>query len=153
MIGSGNPKPSTAPSVTLIVNPTSGTVNIVSPILTWSVANATTCTAGGDWKGTRSATTIDRATKLPNSIRLGILTTVKTYTYTLTCQNDAKVSASATATVIVTSPFTSAKGVCDQARFSCKVGTSKLNATNAVSYDWVCSGLNGGVDVPCSSPK
>lgn len=49
-----NPPP--APTVNLTVNPTS--VLTGNPVtLTWTVANATTCTASGGWSGSKTATT------------------------------------------------------------------------------------------------
>ena len=86
---------SSIPIVTLTANPTSGPVNVVNPILTWTTMNSPTyCTAGGDWSGSANTT--------GGSQVMGILTMVKTYTYTLVCTNTAGNSNIATATVVVT---------------------------------------------------
>ncbi len=82
------------PQVSLAANPTSIFTND-SSTLSWEVGNgASSCTASGDWSGTKP--TAGPATT-------GKLTTAKTYTYTLTCQNSAG-TGFATATVKVTDP-------------------------------------------------
>ena len=84
----------TRPTVTLAANPSSIYMGD-SSTLVWSVTNnPTSCTASGDWSGTKS-------TSGPSGT--GTLTTAKTYTYTLTCQNSAG-SGFATATVKVEAP-------------------------------------------------
>ncbi len=51
-----------------------------SATLSWSATNSpTSCTASGDWTGTKSAS---------GTQSTGILNTIKTYTYSLTCTND-----------------------------------------------------------------
>ena len=68
-----NPTP--APSVTLTASPeniTSGN----SSTLSWTVSNATNCTAGGGWSGSKSTSGGSEST--------GILTSTKTYTLTCT---------------------------------------------------------------------
>ena len=106
---SGSPNPTTAsanatapsncapiPSVTLTANPTNGAVNVVNPTLTWTVVNgATSCTASGDWSGAKSVA--------GGSQPMGVLNTVKTYTYVLTCTNTYG-SGSDDATVVVSGP-------------------------------------------------
>lgn len=92
-----------APVVTLNANPTSGTVNSVNPTLTWSATNnPTSCTASGDWTGSKSSS---------GTQAQGVLTSVRAYTYTLTCTNDGG-SGSDTATVQVTSPTSYTVSVC-----------------------------------------
>lgn len=84
---------SAIPAVTISANPTSGVVNVVNPSLTWSSTNsATTCTSSGDWTGNRLTA---------NTISMGVLTTVKTYTYTLACHNAAGTSTPVSAIVVV----------------------------------------------------
>lgn len=84
----------TRPTVTLAANPSSLYVGD-SSTLNWSVTNnPTSCTASGDWSGVKS-------TSGPAST--GALTSAKTYTYTLTCQNSAG-SGFATATVKAENP-------------------------------------------------
>lgn len=89
----GVPPPS-VPIVSLSANPTSGTVDVVNPTLTWSATNnPTSCTASGDWSGARA---VGGGTQSQ-----GTLSQIKTYTYTLTCFNGSGGSAPANATVIV----------------------------------------------------
>ena len=63
------------PTVTLTSSLTSVTVG-ASTTLSWNSTQATTCTASGDWIGTKSTS---------GSMSTGILTTSGTKTYTLTC--------------------------------------------------------------------
>ena len=82
------------PVVTISANPTSGTVNVVNPGLTWSATNSpTSCTASGDWSGAKAVS--------GTNVSQGVLTTVKTYTYTLTCSNGSGPSTPQSATVVV----------------------------------------------------
>ncbi|KKS99801.1 MAG: hypothetical protein UV76_C0017G0001, partial [Candidatus Nomurabacteria bacterium GW2011_GWA2_43_15] len=82
------------PVVTLSANPTSGTANVVNPTLTWTTTNSpTSCTASGDWSGSKNTA--------GGSESQGILTTVKTYSYSLVCANAGGNSNTATATVTV----------------------------------------------------
>jgi hypothetical protein len=68
------------PVVNLTANPTTGTVNVVNPTLTWTATNSpTSCTASGDWSGPQAVS--------GTNVAQGVLGTVKTYTYTLTCSN------------------------------------------------------------------
>jgi hypothetical protein len=85
------------PVVTLTANPTSGTVNVVNPTLTWSATNTpTSCTASGDWTGAKAVS--------GSNVSQGVLTQVKTYTYTLTCTNAGGTSSPVSATVTVSAP-------------------------------------------------
>ncbi len=84
------------PVVTITADPISGVVNVVNPKITWSSTNsADSCNATGDWSltGTRGAS--------GNAIPQGILTQVRTYTYTMACKNAAGTGPSASATVEV----------------------------------------------------
>ena len=84
------------PVVTISANPTSGTVNVVNPELTWSATNTpTSCTASGDWSGAKPVS----GTNVPQ----GVLTVMRTYVYTLTCSNIAGSGAPQSATVVVDS--------------------------------------------------
>ncbi|MGV9001944.1 MAG: hypothetical protein ACOH18_03225 [Candidatus Saccharimonadaceae bacterium] len=84
----------TRPTVTLAAGP-SAIYTGDNSTLSWSVTNnPTSCTASGDWSGTKSASG-------PEST--GVLTIAKSYTYTLTCVNSAG-SGYATATVLATTP-------------------------------------------------
>ncbi len=78
-----------APTVTISANPSSIPQGNTS-VLTWSSANATTCTAAGGWSGTKSLA--GNETVSP---------TVTT-TYVVLCTNDAGQSATAQTTVTVT---------------------------------------------------
>ncbi|MGH7249554.1 MAG: CARDB domain-containing protein, partial [Minisyncoccia bacterium] len=83
------------PVVTITASPAFGTVNVINPTITWGATNnPTSCTASGDWSGSKA---------VPGSLEQeGILTTARTYTYTLTCVNANGTSAPASATVTVT---------------------------------------------------
>jgi hypothetical protein len=85
------------PVITISANPTSGIVGVVNPEITWTVTNSpSSCTASGDWTGSKSESGTSEAQ--------GVLSTVKTYTYTLTCTNGSGISAPTSATVNVVSP-------------------------------------------------
>jgi len=99
------PSSCVAPAVSISASPTSGTVNVVNPNLTWSVANASpvpTCTASGDWSGSKVTS--------GTSVSQGVLSSVKTYTYTLSCTNTNGTGAN-TATVVVSPAPTASLGV------------------------------------------
>jgi hypothetical protein len=84
---------STVPAVSISVNPTSGTVNVVNPALTWSVTNnPTSCTASGDWSGPKASS--------GTNVSQGVLTQTKAYNYVLTCTN-ANGTGSSNAVVVV----------------------------------------------------
>lgn len=86
------------PKVTLTANPTTGTAGVVNPTLTWTTTNSpTSCNATGDWTNTPSKA-LGGGSEL-----MGILSTIKTYSYSLTCTNATGTSAVATATVQVVS--------------------------------------------------
>jgi hypothetical protein len=78
-----------APTVTISANPASITQGNTS-IITWSSANATTCTAAGGWSGTKSLASNETVTP------------AVTTTYVILCTNDAGQSATAQTTVTVT---------------------------------------------------
>ncbi len=82
-----------APVVSLSANPISITAG-GSSTLSWSATNSpTSCTASGDWVGAKSA---------GGTQNTGVLSTIKTYSYTLSCSN-AGGSNAANTTVNVTS--------------------------------------------------
>ncbi|MBC7746867.1 hypothetical protein H7Y40_02715 [Pedobacter sp.] len=84
----------TRPTVALAASP-SAIYTGDNSTLTWSVTNnPTSCKATGDWSGIKS-------TAGPSST--GVLSTAKTYSYTLTCSNSAG-TGYATATVLVSNP-------------------------------------------------
>ncbi len=81
------------PVVTISADPSSGIKDTINPTINWSVANnPTSCTASGDWSGTKAAS---------GSQSMGVLTTAKTYTYTLTCLNANGQGQASAATVVV----------------------------------------------------
>lgn len=87
------PAPSAAPVVTIWASPSTGTVNVIKPVILWSVTNApTSCTSGDDWGVNPKGAS--------GTEQQPVLTTVKTYKYKLTCSN-AVGSGSGTANVIV----------------------------------------------------
>jgi hypothetical protein len=83
-------------STPLTASPTSGIQSVVNPQLSWNVTygagDLPTCMATGDWSGTKGVT--------GSGVAQGVLGTVKTYSYTLTCTNSYG-SAASTATVVV----------------------------------------------------
>ena len=84
------------PSVDLKANNQDGTIRLTSPAqytLSWTSTNADTCSASGNWSGSKSQT--------GSSNYSGI--TVGTFTHTLTCSNPIG-SASDSVTVIVYNP-------------------------------------------------
>ena len=86
--------PSATPPPTVTLNAVPSTVSSGGvSTLTWTVANATSCTASGDWSGSKSTSGGSEST---GSITSGKL-------YTLTCDN-AGGSSSASASVTVSSP-------------------------------------------------
>ena len=83
------------PVVSLSVSPNS-VYKDSSSTITWSSTNTpTSCTASGDWTGAKNAS---------GTMSTGALSTVKTYTYTLTCSNAGGTSAPRSATVAVSLP-------------------------------------------------
>lgn len=83
------------PTVSITASPASIFIGNTSTI-SWSSANSpTSCTASGDWSGTKAGN---------GSVSTGTLLTAGTYTYRLVCDNQAGTSAAATATVTVTLP-------------------------------------------------
>lgn len=89
------------PVVTITASPTSGTVNVVNPSITWSATNSpTSCNFTGDWTNTNGNSVSG------TNISQGVLTQVRTYTYTLTCSNAGGSSAPASATVVVSAAGT-----------------------------------------------
>ncbi len=84
------------PSVDLKANNQDGTIRLTSPAqytLSWTSTNADTCSASGNWSGSKSQT---------GSLNYSGIT-VGTFTYTLTCSNPIG-SASDSVTVIVYNP-------------------------------------------------
>lgn len=87
--------PLPAPVVSISASPASGTVNVVNPALTWSATNSpTSCTASGDWSGVKPTS--------GTNVSQGILTAIRTYTYTLVCSNADGSSLPKSAAVVVT---------------------------------------------------
>ena len=84
-----------APVVTISANPiaiTSGS----SSTIAWSTTNSpSSCTASGDWSGAKSTTGGSQST--------GTLTTVKTYTYTLSCTNAGGTNSASTSVGVTAS--------------------------------------------------
>ena len=90
LVVSSNPTPP-AVSVDMSVSPTTITAG-QSAVLSWTSANASSCTASGSWGGTQSST--------GSAVSTGTLSTPAVYSYTLTCTGAAGMSSS-TATLIV----------------------------------------------------
>ncbi len=64
--------------------------------LSWNSTNTTGCTASGDWTGPKATTS--------SAVSTGILTTAKTYTYTLVCTGPGGSTLPQSKTVAVTAP-------------------------------------------------
>lgn len=78
-----------------------------SAIMNWTATNVDSCTASGDWSGARA---------LNGNVSMGVLTTEKTYVYTLTCKkvvDEEELIVSATRNLIVTSTDFCGDGVCN----------------------------------------
>ncbi len=91
-----NVGPPPPPTVDIKANSSDGPINIswnTSANLSWSSTNAGSCTASGDWSGSKA---------LSGSQSTGNLTNPKTYNYTLGCSGNG--SASDTVQVILNSP-------------------------------------------------
>jgi hypothetical protein len=142
------------PVVTITASPTSGDVDVVNPTIIWSATETpTSCTASGDWTGSRSVPTGNQSQ--------GILTSVRTYTYTLTCTNAIGPSAPASATVVVNDGTTNVNGACGTTHYACTAGANvpPLSGTNqdpgtssTDPWTWTCPGSGGGVSASCSEP-
>lgn len=125
------------PVVTISANPTSGTVGVVNPTITWSATNSpTSCTASDDWSGSKAIG--------GGSQSQGVLTQVRTYTYTLTCTN-AGGSASASATVVVNPVPTCPNGATNPPTCTtCPAGYEMVSG--------VCTPIPTSTDGLCSIP-
>ncbi|HEY4490279.1 MAG TPA: PA14 domain-containing protein [Candidatus Paceibacterota bacterium] len=127
------PPAGAVPVVSITATPTTGMVGIVNPQLTWSATNnPTSCSPSDDLTGPRGTS--------GTNISLGILNTVKTYKFTLTCSNGNGPSAPASATVNVTA----ATG--DITPPSIPLGLSGIAISSAqVNLSWSASTDNLGV--------
>jgi hypothetical protein len=75
--GTTTPPPTPTPAPTLTLASSQATVNVgSSAILTWTATDATSCTASGDWSGTKSTS---------GSQTTGALSTAGTQTFTMVC--------------------------------------------------------------------
>lgn len=122
-LGAGAPPPAQAPTVDLLVNGSQGPLTIAyngSASLTWTSANASSCTASGSWAGSVGIT---------GSQSTGTLTANQTYT--LQCTGPGG-SASDTLTVTVQPPPSPTVDI--QANGSQGPITSTYNA--AVTLSW-----------------
>ncbi|MBI4359253.1 MAG: hypothetical protein HY577_01595 [Candidatus Nealsonbacteria bacterium] len=108
-----------APTVDLKVNGSDGTITIdfnTAATLSWTSTNATSCTAAGDWSGSKA---------ISGSESTGSLTTVKTYNYSLTCTGVGGSASDSVAVIVNTQP---ALYVTLEA--SPNVGVAPLNGVN-----------------------
>ncbi len=90
-----------SPTVDIKADASNGPVSIAngnSSSLTWSSTNATSCTASGDWSGSK---VLNNST----GVSTGALTTAGDYTYTLACSNPAATSGPDSVIVRVGSAF------------------------------------------------
>ena len=131
--------PNTAPVISISASPTSGTAGSVNPLITWSASGSpTSCTASDDWSGTKASS---------GSAYQGTLSSIKTYTYTLSCTN-AYGTGTGSAQVVVSAPRID--GVCSSTHWNCSAGTSASNAGTG-PWTWSCVGSGTGhTDASCS---
>jgi hypothetical protein len=146
--GGGNSGGNVAPpTVALSASPTgiiSGKISTVS----WSSTNATSCTAGGGWTGTKAT-----------SGKLAVSPT-STTTYTLSCSGAGGTSSMASTTVAVQASPVAVNGACGSANGTtasaapstnlCSAGTSSSVAGGG-PWTWSCGGSNGGTAASCSA--
>ncbi|HEX4242057.1 MAG TPA: protease pro-enzyme activation domain-containing protein [Steroidobacteraceae bacterium] len=127
-----------APTVTIGVNPPSITQGS-GATLTWSSTNATSCSASGAWSGAEPTS----GTLAVNGASVG------SFTYTLTCLGAGSTSATAGATLMVTTPVQSApvvKWATPQAiTYGEKLGSAQLDATANVAGTFKYSPAAGTV--------
>ncbi|MFA5932162.1 MAG: hypothetical protein WC793_02185 [Candidatus Paceibacterota bacterium] len=133
--------PAGVPVVTLTANPTSGTVNVVNPGLTWSATNSpTSCTASGDWSGSKATS--------GTNVSQGVLTQVKTYTYNLSCSNASGTSALATATVDVIAAAPPMSGTLTAS--DCQITAGNNSCLSSLS--WTTTNPEGVSNVTSNTP-
>lgn len=137
-----------APVVTLTASPTSGTVNVVNPGLTWGATNSPTeCEASDDWSGNPGTS--------GNDVSQGVLTSVRTYTYTIRCMNlSAGWGPTDSATVVVSSAGV-VNGQCSPTViYGCSAGSpADQQQSGTDPYTWTCVGSGSGhTDDYCSAP-
>ena len=133
--GLATPPPLLTPAITLSATPTTGTVNVTNPQLTWSATNSpTSCTASGDWTGAKAVS--------GTNVSQGVLASVKTYTYTLTCANATGTSAPVSATVTVTAANVVATTIfyVDSSITDTNFGSATPDCTNYNPATFTCSG-------------
>ncbi len=134
--------PNTPPAISISANPTSGTSGVINPLITWSASGSpTSCTASGDWSGTKASS---------GSSYQGVLSSVKTYTYTLSCTN-AYGTGTGSSTVVVSAPRIDGACSVPANHWNCSAGTSANNAGTG-PWTWSCVGSGGGSTAPCSEP-
>jgi hypothetical protein len=136
-----------SPTVAFSASPTSITAGQIS-MATWSSTNATSCTAGGGWTGTK-ATSGTLAVSPPSST-----------TYNLTCAGAGGTSPMASATVAVNAAPVAINGLCGSSNGTqassapstnlCSAGTSSSVAGSG-PWTWSCGGSNGGTSASCSA--
>ena len=137
------------PTVAFSASPISITAGKTSTV-TWSSTNATSCTAGGGWTGTKAS-----------NGTLAVSPT-STTTYTLTCVGAKGASSAASTTVAVSAAPAPVSGACGSANGTqassapsanlCSKGTSSSVAGSG-PWTWSCGGSNGGTSASCSAPK
>lgn len=111
-----------APAITLTASPIS-IKSGSSSNLTWKVANnPTSCTASGDWTGSKSTAGGTQST--------GTLSTVKTYTYTMTCSNAGGTNTASTSVSVESTGPTSAPVV------TIAVSPSSIGAGSSATISW-----------------
>jgi hypothetical protein len=137
-----------SPTVAFSANPSSINPSKISTV-TWSSTNATSCTAGGGWNGTKNPSGT-LAVSPPN-----------TTSYTLACTGPGGTSPVANTTVAVMSVSpTPINGACGSANATtissapstnlCSTGTSSSVAGSG-PWTWTCGGSNGGTSLSCSA--
>lgn len=149
----GGPNPSGSATVTVVpvnskpvisisASPTSGTAGVVNPQLTWSASGSpTSCTASGDWSGAKASS--------GSGVYQGVLSSVKTYTYTLNCTNDYGTGTSSATVVVSAAPVVNGSCGTTPTHWNCAAGTSANNAGTG-PWTWNCNGSGGGTNASCS---
>ncbi len=85
------------PIVTISATPSTGTTGSINPAITWSATNnPSSCTASGDWNGSKPVS--------GSSVSQGVLPSAGTYTYTLTCSNISGAGPAGSAYVVASPP-------------------------------------------------
>ncbi len=130
------PPPPNVPVVGLSSDPT-GPVTPGTPVsLTWEFVGgdaATSCTASGDWSGAKAPG--------GGTASVGALSSIKTYTFTITCSNSSGSTNDTASVIVIPNPPAVSLTVSPSSMFVGNASTLSWNATNSptsctASGDW-----------------